>query len=193
MSESRNQLKEEFHDKEYRYSYAEDFLNTWIATQIITLREQRELSQTQLGELIGTKQPGISRLENVNHSNWKVDTLKRIARALDVRLNISFETFGTLIDQDEQFNRNYLKRPKFEEDPALSAISENVLLSAIADEAVSVPKITDSPAESKNMVDDARSDADSIADDTPIGNVFPFRPRQEDFSLRDYPDAVAVG
>lgn len=105
-------------DEDYRYAYAEDFLNTWIATQVVTLREQRGLSQAALGRLIGTKQPGVSRLEDVNHSTWKTETLKRIARALGVRLKISFETFGSLVDEDDSFHRSYLKRPTFDDDPA---------------------------------------------------------------------------
>lgn len=115
MSQS---LRDEILDEEYRYAYAEDFLNTYIATQIVVLREQRGLSQSALGELIGTKQPGVSRLENVNHSTWKTETLKRIARALGVRLKITFETFGSLLDEDRDFSREYLERARFDEDPA---------------------------------------------------------------------------
>src|SRR5664280_1094872 len=98
-NQSRKSLKQDFQDEEYRHAYAEDFLNTWVATQIVALREQRKLSQAELGKLIGTKQPGVSRLENVNHSTWKTETLKRIARALGVRLKISFETFGSLMEE----------------------------------------------------------------------------------------------
>jgi transcriptional regulator with XRE-family HTH domain len=116
--EQERSLAEAFRDEEYRYAYAEDFLNTWVATQIVTLREQRQLNQTEFGRLIGTKQPGVSRLEDVNHSTWKTETLKRIARALGVRLKISFETFGSLLEEDQRFNRNFLERPKFEDDPA---------------------------------------------------------------------------
>ena len=118
--QSREDLKQEFQDEEYRYAYAEDFLNTWIAAQIVTLREQRRMSQADFGELIGTKQPGVSRLENVNHSTWKTETLKRIARALGVRLSISFETFGSLMDDDARFCRESLERPEFKDDPAFS-------------------------------------------------------------------------
>ena len=116
--QSHEGLKQELQDEEYRYAYAEDFLNTWIAAQIVTLREQRGFSQVTLGELIGTKQPGVSRLEDVNHTAWKTDTLKRVARALGVRLRISFETFGTLLDEDAQFSRAFLRRPEFKDDPA---------------------------------------------------------------------------
>jgi transcriptional regulator with XRE-family HTH domain len=119
INESREVLKQEFQDEEYRYAYAEDFLNTWVASQIVTLREQRGLSQAELGELIGTKQPGVSRLENVNRSTWKTETLKKIAKALGVRLRISFETFSTLLDEDNNFSRKFLMRPTFDDDPGL--------------------------------------------------------------------------
>lgn len=118
MSLSRETLAQELADPEYRYAYAEDFLNAYVATQIVALREQRGLSQEALGRLIGTKQPGVSRLENVNHSTWKTDTLKKIARALGVRLKISFETFGTLLEEDETFCRRSLMRWDFDEDPS---------------------------------------------------------------------------
>jgi len=117
-------MERDFQDEEYRYAYAEDFLNTWIATQIVALREQRCLSQLQFGELIGTKQPGVSRLENVNHSTWKSDTLKKIARALGVRLKITFETFGTLLEEDRNFSREYLQRPSFADDPVISGAAD---------------------------------------------------------------------
>ncbi len=84
MRESLENLKEQFSDEEYRYGYAESFLNSYIAAQIKILREQRKLTQAQLAEKIGTKQAGISRLENVNYTAWKVDTLTRLARAFGV-------------------------------------------------------------------------------------------------------------
>jgi transcriptional regulator with XRE-family HTH domain len=114
-----NPLRQELidEDEEYRYAYAEDFLNTYIATQIKVLRDEREMKQEDLAQAIGTKQSGISRLENVNYSNWKTETLKKLARAFGVRLRISFETFGSLLSEDAEFSREALKRPKFEDDP----------------------------------------------------------------------------
>jgi transcriptional regulator with XRE-family HTH domain len=113
-------LKENFGDPEYRQAYAEDYLNTWVATQIQVLREQRDLSQEEFAELIGTQQPGVSRLENVNHSSWKTETLKKIANALGVRLKISFETYGTLLYEATSFSRDYLERPTFDKDPVFT-------------------------------------------------------------------------
>jgi transcriptional regulator with XRE-family HTH domain len=137
MSESHDTLKEDFKDEEYRHAYAEDFLNTSIATQIRVLREQQGLTQEDLAKKIGTKQAGVSRLENVNHSAWKTDTLHKIARAFDVRLKITFETFGTLLDEADGFSRKNLERSKFDNDPTFhekkAAPSEAVVSSVKED------------------------------------------------------------
>jgi transcriptional regulator with XRE-family HTH domain len=137
MSESRDRLKEEFQDPEYRHVYAEDFLNTSIATQIRVLREQRGFTQEDLAKQIGTKQAGISRLENVNHSAWKTDTLHKIARAFDVRLRVTFETFGSLLDEAEKFGRKELERQSFHDDPAFH---EREAASTTVQTAQTVPK-----------------------------------------------------
>jgi transcriptional regulator with XRE-family HTH domain len=120
VSDLRENLILEFQNPDYRYAYAESFLNTKIATQIKILREQRHKKQAELGAVVGTKQSGFSRFEDVNHSVWKTDTLWKIARALDVRVNISFETFGSLIGDKERFNKEFLQRPDFEHDPAFN-------------------------------------------------------------------------
>jgi transcriptional regulator with XRE-family HTH domain len=106
-------------DEGFRTAYAESFLNTSVAAQIKAIREQRDMTQAELAEAIGTKQAGISRLENVNYSSWKTETLRRIARALKVRLRISFEDFGSLVDEVDKFGREALQRPKPEDDRRL--------------------------------------------------------------------------
>lgn len=61
-----------------------------IARQVMRLRSDLGLTQKQLAERAGTKQARISRLENaVGHPT--VSLLKRIARALGVKLSIRFE------------------------------------------------------------------------------------------------------
>jgi len=118
MSDLLHDLKAEFQTEDYRYGYAESFLNTKIAAQIKTLREQRGETQAEVAAKMGIKQPGYRRFEDVNHSVWKTDSLWSIARALGVRLNISFETFGSLLDEKKHFSKESLQRPKFEGDPA---------------------------------------------------------------------------
>jgi transcriptional regulator with XRE-family HTH domain len=116
MSELSDNWITEFQDKETRHIYADNFLNTWIATQLKVLREQREWTQSQLAEEAGMKQERISLLEDVNYESWTIKTLKRFARAFDVRLSIKFESFGSLLRDYEEFSRDNLKRPKFDDD-----------------------------------------------------------------------------
>lgn len=125
---STNQLLErhrrDFHNEESRYAAAETFLNAYVSAQIKTLREDQELSQEELAVMIGTKQSGISRLENANYSAWKVETLRKIAKALGVRLVISFEGFGTLWKDIANFNRKSLQRPRFENDRTFGPVAK---------------------------------------------------------------------
>ena len=79
MSGYSDQLWREFADAEYRHSYAEDHLNTSIATQIRVLREDRSMKQSELAEKSNTQQSVISRVENVNYESWSIKTLKRLA------------------------------------------------------------------------------------------------------------------
>jgi transcriptional regulator with XRE-family HTH domain len=116
VSELVDDLRELFQDEEARHAYADNALNTTVAAQIKALREKQKMNQQKLAEAVGTKQSGISRLENVNYTTWNVETLRKLARAFDVRLRISFEEFGTLPDEIIGFRRNLTPR-KFEDDP----------------------------------------------------------------------------
>ncbi len=110
MKELRDRLREEFQDKDYADTYIDEFLNASIATQIKVLREQRGLTQGQLAQLAEMKQERICVLENVNYDSWSLKTLKRLASAFDVTLKVSFETFGTRIDDIRRFSRGSLQR-----------------------------------------------------------------------------------
>src|SRR5690349_8707242 len=121
MSHLAEKLKTSFKtDKDYRHGYVDEFLNAYIATQIKVLREQRNLTQQQLAELAGMKQERISVLENVNYSSWSISTLRRIAEAYDLTLNVSFEDFGKRLRDIDRFGRESLERFSFDEDPVFS-------------------------------------------------------------------------
>jgi transcriptional regulator with XRE-family HTH domain len=128
MSELTDRFKTEFQDGETRHIYAEDFLNTFIATQLKVLREDREWTQQVLAERAGMRQERISVLEDVNYESWSVKTLKRLAKAFDLRLSIKFESFGSFLKEYEKFHRDALKRPSFGDDPAFQ---ERVAATAI--------------------------------------------------------------
>lgn len=116
MSELIDKLRPEFQDKEYRHAYAEECLNAMIAAQIKTLREQRDMTQKQLGIATGMGQPRIPLLEDASYQNWTVNTLKRFARAFDVALSVKFETFSHLVRDFEQMSRETLRRAAFPDD-----------------------------------------------------------------------------
>lgn len=118
MSELVERLKKELQNEDYRYAYDEEFSNARIATQLKILREQQELKQSELADLAGMKQSRISELENVNYNSWSISTLRRLARALGVRLSFAFEGWGELLPEAESFGRKALERPRFEKDPA---------------------------------------------------------------------------
>jgi ribosome-binding protein aMBF1 (putative translation factor) len=110
MSAISNALRTELRDQEYSEGYAESFLNSYVATQIKVIREQRGMKQADLAHEMGTTQTAISRIENVNYSSWNIRTLKKLARAFGVRLKVSFETYGTLPEEVEGFGSDTLQR-----------------------------------------------------------------------------------
>lgn len=114
------QLRRSLGNEDLRYVYADTITNAFISAQIKALREERNLSQLELAKLIGTQQSGVSRLEKSDYSAWKVETLRKLAKAFHVRLSIRFEEFGTLIDEAGGFNDRDLCPERFEEDPVLN-------------------------------------------------------------------------
>ena len=108
------QLGKSLAKEEARYVYADTVTNTFVSAQIKALREDRDLSQEELAELVGTKQSGISRLEKADYSAWKIETLRKLAKAFGVRLRIRFREFGTLIEEVGGFKEKNLLPRKFE-------------------------------------------------------------------------------
>jgi transcriptional regulator with XRE-family HTH domain len=109
-------------DKAYRNAYADESLNISVATQLKVLRQQRELTQEELAVEAGMQQPMISRYENVNYSSWSINTLKKLAVALDVWLDVRFRSFGELVRTTEEFSRKSLQVPTFADDPFFKEI-----------------------------------------------------------------------
>ncbi len=121
MDEIRDRLLEEFHDRETRTEYADEFLDALIALQIAALRRERGMTQKKLGELAGgMKQSRISAYEKVDYSSWSVRTLRRLARALDLPLVVSFESWGDFLDRVTKLSHEDLDRPPFEKDPVFN-------------------------------------------------------------------------
>ncbi len=65
-------------------------INLQVAQMIYEARTSAGLSQKQLAELIGSKQPVIARLEDAEYEGHSLSMLQRIAGALAQRLEIRF-------------------------------------------------------------------------------------------------------
>jgi hypothetical protein len=66
------------------------------------------------------RQSQISELEDVNNRSYKVSTLKRIAKALDLMLVVRFEEFGKVLPDMGKLDPEHLGRTSFKDDPVFS-------------------------------------------------------------------------
>lgn len=78
-------------DPEFWEMVEEERLNAEIARAICDARTKAGLTQAQLAERIGTKQPAIARLEDARYNGRSLRLLQRIARVLNLRLTIDMK------------------------------------------------------------------------------------------------------
>ncbi|MDO9213640.1 MAG: helix-turn-helix transcriptional regulator [Methylococcales bacterium] len=116
MKELVKTLVKEFDDKEYAHAYMEEVSNMAIAAQIKVLREQRNWTQVQLAKAADMKQERISALENVDYDAWTLKTLRKLAKAFDLTIKVSFEKFSDGILDISKLNAENLKRTSREQD-----------------------------------------------------------------------------
>lgn len=81
-------------DPKQRAAYEEHLANADIAGQIHDLRTKAGLSQRALAKLVGTSAAAICRLEDADYEGHSVSMLRRIAAALDRRIEIRFVPAG---------------------------------------------------------------------------------------------------
>lgn len=111
------QLIDNFRDRAYRESLAAEHLNATLSQQIAAVRQQRGLSQQELAKLVGTKQPGIARMERSDYGRANIATLQKIALALDCRLKVTLETYSSLLEESVLDDETALLRAAFDDDP----------------------------------------------------------------------------
>ncbi len=75
---------------ELRELVEEATVNALVAQAIYDARKVAGLTQEELANLAGTKQPVISQLEDADYEGHSLSMLKRIADALNQRLEIRF-------------------------------------------------------------------------------------------------------
>jgi transcriptional regulator with XRE-family HTH domain len=82
-------------DASVRKGIADARINLEVAQMIYDARVGAGLSQRQLAELIGSKQPVIARLEDADYEGHSLTMLQRIAEALQRRLEVRFVPSST--------------------------------------------------------------------------------------------------
>lgn len=85
--------------KKYRHTYLQEHIRVGIASQIRIIRKKLNISQTQLAEIVKTKQSVISRLEDPDSGSVNLNTLLKIAEAFDVSLIVKFASFGKFLTE----------------------------------------------------------------------------------------------
>ena len=87
-------IPKEWADTEYRHAAMEANVSNLIAWQVRLNREERGLTQSQLGGLMGTKQSAISKLEDPEAGDVQLSTLIKAAHAFDCALLVRFMDYS---------------------------------------------------------------------------------------------------
>lgn len=77
-------------DPKREEEYEDEVLNAQIARKIFELRTKAGLTQQELADRVGTSKSAICRLEDADYEGHSLSMLKRIAEALDKRVEIRF-------------------------------------------------------------------------------------------------------
>ena len=91
ISKVHQKLVEKFKNKEFFDQFFRQRVQDEIALGIQELRDARALRQSDLAELCSMKQAAISRIEKADYASWNFQTLLRVAKALDARLQVVFK------------------------------------------------------------------------------------------------------
>lgn len=68
----------------------DEFVRVNVAEQIYVARKKAGMTQHELAEACGMKQSAIARLESTNYEGHKLETVRRVAAALKLRIEITF-------------------------------------------------------------------------------------------------------
>ena len=74
---------EQLQDPEVRREYEAAAQQFSLAAEVLQLRKERDLTQRQLAERMGTSQPAIARIESGNYHNVSMAFVRRLADALN--------------------------------------------------------------------------------------------------------------
>lgn len=132
MNSVRSQLRSKMRNKEYRDAFVAEQIFSRLPLKIRGLREQRKLSQKELGEKAGgMAQAWVSKLEDPNYGKLTISTLLRIASACDVGLYIDFVPFSQVLNSATTLSEECFSVPSFDEDSAMSGEELDALSASV--------------------------------------------------------------
>lgn len=85
-------------DPERFNSLEEERANADIAQKIYEMRKEVDLTQTELANLVGTTASVICRLEDADYESHSLSMLRRVAVALNRRVEISFVPLEEVVE-----------------------------------------------------------------------------------------------
>ncbi|MCG2712303.1 MAG: helix-turn-helix domain-containing protein [Candidatus Omnitrophica bacterium] len=88
MVRVRSRLKEDFKNPEFRKAFDEEEVFAPLAIQVAKIRQKKKLTQLELAERLHTTQQTISRLEDIHNKSYSLQTLIKLAGALDKKLKV---------------------------------------------------------------------------------------------------------
>ncbi len=119
-------LLRKLRNKEYRDAFVSSNVKHALARQIRSIREQRDWTQTEMGEKAGKPQNVISRLENPDYGQISIQTLLDIASTFDVGLLVRFVRFNEFISRNSDVTPKSFEVPEFGDELTQAIIEDSV-------------------------------------------------------------------
>jgi ribosome-binding protein aMBF1 (putative translation factor) len=90
---SKTDLLRELANRSSSHALVRSRIRLWLPVQIRHMREARGWTQEQLAAAASMQAPAISRIESTRAALLRIETLLRLARALDKALIVEFVSF----------------------------------------------------------------------------------------------------
>ena len=84
-------IREKMKNPQFKRAWQHLYTEFSILEGVIRARKEAGLTQQELATKIGTKQPALSRLEKGGFEKANIETLRKIAEALDYKLTVKLE------------------------------------------------------------------------------------------------------
>ena len=111
MNKFRDFLNEELKDKKLAKNYYKELEKARIAVEISYFREKLGITQKELAKMINTTQSVVARLENPEYKKYSLSTLRKVAEALNLELNVSFKEKNAAKYEEKDITTHIIYKP----------------------------------------------------------------------------------